>query len=268
MREPKACRLALSARTCFTGGMDEAQTAARDALDATVELCTARGLDGLWRNLVQDVYASNLGRHEPEELGDTSMTLGIQCSENLKVRAGRRFRHDDLERAEDHWDVDDLTVATPANTLTFVLSQARVVVMKVPHAQGRAPLWDHFGDWQQDSQVRLQVAATNSHTLGGYRTKVSAEVPLFSYGTAPAVVKDYMLVWAGEPSDPRTAGWLTVPVLGDTPFIARTQLWWDEEPTARTYSSAEPSRGPSFDERQVAGPQVTLKPRPAARDQS
>lgn len=113
--------------------------AARDALNAAVDTCSRSGLVDAWRRLVQDVYASNLDRYEPDELGDTVMSFGIQCYENLKTRAVRRFRHDDLEIPETHWDIDGLRVWTPRNVLTFNLGGARVVTMKVPFIEGRSP---------------------------------------------------------------------------------------------------------------------------------
>ena len=85
--------------------------AAREALEATVETCTGSGLTEAWRILVQDVDSQNLDRYEPDELGDTAMSFGVQCYENLRTRAIRRFRHDDLEAADVHWDINGLRAA-------------------------------------------------------------------------------------------------------------------------------------------------------------
>lgn len=251
----------------LTERVDDAEKAAQTALSAAVEMCTTGGLTRYWRELIQDVYATNLSRHEPDELGDTPMTLGTNCVENIKSRALRRSSHDDLELPEDHWHVDGLEVCTPRNVLTFVLPRTRIIVMKVPYGEGRTPQWDRLGDWEHDSHVRQALAEANSQTLR-YRTHLPADVPLFPHGATPGVVRDFMFVWAGEPLDPRTAGWLTVPAEGQNPFIAREQLWWDDEPPARLSAPTKPTRGPSFDERQGAVPQLTIRPRPAAEEEA
>ncbi|GAA4823616.1 hypothetical protein GCM10025786_34710 [Nocardioides caeni] len=240
--------------------MHQAQVAADQALEATVEACSAAGLIAAWRGLVQDVYSTNLDRYEPDELGDTPMTLGIQCSENLKTRAIRRFRHDELEADDDHWDIDGLRVWTPRNVLTFSSASARVVTMKLPFAEGRSPRWDRIGDWDQDSQIRRAIATESSRVLR-YRSHAESD-GLFPHTGSPGVVRNYMMLWAGEADAALTAGWLGVPVLGDTPFIARKLLWWDDEPHNRVTASTTPDRGPNFDERPAVTPEVTLKRRP------
>lgn len=237
--------------------MDLAQVAARDALNAAVDTCSRSGLVDAWRRLVQDVYASNLDRYEPDELGDTVMSFGIQCYENLKTRAVRRFRHDDLEIPETHWDIDGLRVWTPRNVLTFNLGGVRVVTMKVPFG-GRSPNWQRSADWEQYSQIRLSIATENSRVLQ-YRTPPVGASPMLPHPGSPRAVRNYMLLWAGEPDVVLTAGWLGVPTLGDTPFVAQTSLWWDDDPDIRVAQKTTPDRGPSFNERPVAKPQVSLK---------
>lgn len=238
--------------------MDEAQSAAQVALDTTVEACTASGLAEALQALVQDVYAANLSRHEPDELGDTPMSFGIQCYENLKTRALRRFRSDDLEPAEAHWDISGLKVWTPSNVLRFDLGQARIVTIKVPFGEGRTPNWNRSGDWDQYSQTRHAIATENSRVLQ-YRSPAEGVFPLLPHPGSPGLVENYMLIWAGEPDAALTAGWLGVPVLGETPFVARETLWWDEEPHTRVPVKTAPDRGPSFDKRPAATPAVALK---------
>ena len=232
--------------------------AAREALDMAVDTFTGNGLVRAWQRLVQDVYASNLARHEPDELGDTAMSFGIQCYENLKTRAVRRFRHDGLEAADAYWDIGGLSVNTLGNVLSFDLAGARCVTMKVPFANRRSPNWDHNGDWEQGSQVRTEIAAKNSEVLQ-YRTHADGESPRFPHPGSPGVVRNFMLLWAGESDAALTAGWLVVPILGDTPFIARKQLWWDPEPVKRVTQKTRSVRGPSFDERAAVQPAVALK---------
>lgn len=249
---------------CFTYLMDQAQVTAREALEATAEGCMRSGLTEAWRTLVQDVYARNLDRHEPDELGDTAMSLGIQCSENLKTRAIRRFRHDEVEPVNLHWDIEGLRVSTPHNVLTFNLGSTRVVTMKVPFSQGRAPDWNRSGDWELDSQIRLTIATENTRVLE-YRTPAESASPFFPHLGSPGDVRDYMLLWAGEADAALTAGWLGIPVLGETPFIARKRLWWDDDPRTGITTKTAPDRGPSFGERPAAALEVTLKRRSKGR---
>lgn len=248
---------------CLTMGVDEAQTVAAEALDAMVTLCTETGMVDAMRDLVWDVHAINLDRYEPEELGDTPRAFGTLCSENLRTRALRRSRHDELEPVESHWSVPGLTVSNPRNVLTLELAGARIITMKAPFGEGRRPNWERISDWETDSQVRRDLAATNSESLH-YRSHAAGDVPLFPHGAAPGRVTNFMMIWAGESASPLTAAWLGVPVLGSTPFIDIRSLWWDEEPRTHRISEPSPSRGPRFDQRPAATPQVAIKPRPTA----
>lgn len=243
---------------CFTSCMDRAEVAAQQALQAAVDACAGSGLVDAWRTLVHDVYASNLDRYEPDELGDTVMSFGIQCYENLRVRAIRRYRHDERENHDAHWTIDGLSVDTPGNVLTFELGGARFVTMKVPFAERRIPNWDRSGDWEQDSQIRSKIAAENSSVLQ-YRTHAAAASPLFPHPGSPGTVQNFMLLWGGESDAAMTAGWLGVPTLGDRPFIAYEKLWWDTEPDTRITQKPMSDRGPSFDERPATMPAVALK---------
>jgi hypothetical protein len=247
--------------------MDKAQEAAESALAEIVDVCADNGLSHALEALAQDVYGANVARHEPDELGDNAMTLGTLSSQNFKVRALRRYAKDDLEPAEAHWDIPGLSVDTPRNVLTLTIAKARIVTMKVPYSEGRSPRWDRLGNWDYDSQVRLAVAEANSRTLN-YNSHASTDDPLFAHLGEPGVVKNFMLVWAGEALDPRTAGWLAVPVMGEEPFLAWRRLWWDEEPTTRLTDKTRKTDGPSFDARPSAMPAVTIRPRPAAEDQA
>ncbi len=168
----------------MTQGLDQAIEAAEKALDEFIAAGVERGLLPYWGQLVRDVYSTNIARFEPDELGDTANSLGSQCSENLKVRAVRRFRHEDSEDPEDRWDVPGLIVGTPRNSLTFSFNDARVTVMKVAYSEGRNPAWDRLVNWDYNSQVRQDLAAANSRALN-YRTYASIDVPMFDYDSLP-----------------------------------------------------------------------------------
>ena len=68
--------------------MMEAKARAADGLDAARALWDDTGLTEGMRDLVREVWTTNLERHEPEELGDSARTLGFLCYENLSARTG------------------------------------------------------------------------------------------------------------------------------------------------------------------------------------
>lgn len=252
---------------CLTMDVDEAQTMAAEALDTMVSACTEAGMVGAMRDLVRDVHEINLDRYEPEELGDTPRAFGTLCSENLRTRALRRFRHDELESDESHWSVPGLTVSNPRNVLTLEFAGARIITMKAPFGEGRRPNWERISDWETDSQVRRDLAATNSESLR-YRSHATGDVPLFPHGETPGRVTNFMMIWAGESASTLTAAWLGIPVLGSTPFIDIRSLWWDEDLRTHRIGEPSPSRGPRFNERPAATPHVSIKPRPTAKGQA
>lgn len=250
------------------GNMEKAEDAARRALDDAVDMLRETGVTAAIRALQGEVWAGNVDRWEPDELGDTSRSLGLQCFENFTTRAVRRYDGDEREMVENHWKFDDLVVTTPNGVLTFQLNGIRIICMKVPPADRRSPDWNNFADWENESNVRLEVAMENSRILGGYVSSDpgQAELDFFShYRNSPGFVRNFLYVWGGDHTPALTSGWLTVPVRGGTPFIAIQNLWHDEEgdqPGGVRTVQRDPS-GPSFDQKASAEPNITLKPRPA-----
>jgi hypothetical protein len=249
--------------------MSIAIDAAWSALDVTVTRLQDSGLLGAIRELQQEVWATNVDRYEPDELGDTARSLGLLTFENFATRAVRRFNHDELEPKEHHWNIDRLKVTTPNGVLTFELNGARIVGMKVPPAERRAPRWDRFADWDNESNTRLDIARENSKILGGYATPDPGQGELTDFhntlGRTPGVVSNFLYVWAGEFTSPLTSGWLTVPALGGHPFAAVASLWHDSDddaPRGNRVTKGGPE-GPSFDQRPTAQPAMSIKPKPA-----
>lgn len=256
--------LDIGERLCFTVAVDSSHAAAEDCLRVTVDRCTDIGLVDAWAQLIRDVYGRNLARYEPDELGDTAMSLGIQCSENLKTRALRRGYKDDRELPEDHWNLPGLIVSTRRNSLMFEVEGNRIFVMKVPYAEARVPRWDLAKQWDQGSDIRHRLAEGNSRVLGGYKTLAGGDDALFPHPGRPGRIRNYLLVWAGEVEVALTSAWLTVPALGDRPFLAKSELWSDEQPTGSSLPGRRPERGPDFDQRPPATPEIVVKPRPGA----
>lgn len=249
--------------------MSNAEDAAREALDAAVNLVHESGLLDAVRDLQREVWTVNVDRYEPDELGDTARSLGLLTFENFTTRAVRREAHDDLEPKERHWNIEDLRVTTPNGVLTFEIGGIRIVGMKVPPPEHRAPLWDRFVDWDNESNTRLEIAQENSKVLGGYTTPDPEQGVLADFhhelGRKPGVVRKFLYVWAGEFSSPLTSAWLTVPALGGRPFAAIAPLWHDSDddlPSDVRRSKRGPD-GPSFDQKPAPSPSISLKPRPA-----
>ncbi|MGI8792365.1 MAG: hypothetical protein ACR2H3_04215 [Acidimicrobiales bacterium] len=248
--------------------MNEAQRAAEDALDRFKQIVVASGTDKAIRALVRDVWAQDLDRYEPDELGDTPKALGLQCAENLRELAVRRQTGDEREAPENHWNIPDLRVSTPRSVLTLTMDGRRIVPMKVPMSHGRTPRFDLFRDWEHGSDVRNEMAKRNSAVLGGFTTAHLGQPMLLSESYDMFVIQDFMLLWAGDPESALTAGYLAVPAKGPTPFAATIALWWDEiEETPRGTARRAPD-GPSFDEKGAGAPSITLKPRPAIEEQA
>lgn len=247
--------------------MNQAQEAAAEALDQFKQIVVSTGSDKVLRALVRDVWAQNLDRYEPDELGDTPKALGIQCSENLRELAVRRSVGDEREATEDHWAVPGLNISTPRSVLTMTLDERRIVPMKVPMSHGRVPRYDRFRDWEYESDVRNEMAKRNSAALGGFNTANLGQPMLLAETYDLLAIHDYMLLWAGDADSPLTAGYLAIPAKGPAPFVAATQLWWDDTDAAPRGARRAPD-GPNFDEKGTATPAIVLKPRPAIEGQA
>lgn len=254
--------------------MSIAIDAATGALGATVSRLEDSGLLDAIRDLQREVWAVNIDRYEPDELGDTPRSLGLLTFENFTQRALRRYNHDELEPAEKHWNIEGLHVTTPRGVLTFELGGARIAGMKVPPSGRRSPQWDRFADWDNESSTRLHIARENSRVLGGYKTPNHDQYVFAGMdselGRAPGAVSNFLYVWAGEFQSPLTSAWLTVPALGGHPFAAIAQLWHDSEDDLLdgTRTPARGPDGPSFDEKPAAQPSIALKRRPAAEGEA
>lgn len=248
--------------------MNEAQRAAESALGRFKQTVVATSTDNALRDLVRDVWAQNLDRYEPDELGDTPKSLGLQCAENLRELAVRRTAGDEREAPGGHWNIPDLDVSTPRGVLTLTIDGRRIIPMKVPMSHGRVPRLDLFRDWEHESDVRNEMAKRNSAALGGFTTANLGQPMLLPETYDLMAIHDFMLLWAGDPDTPLTAGYLAVPAKGPAPFAATTPLWWDDTDEVPRSASRRSPEGPSFDEKGAVTPSITLKPRPAIEGQA
>jgi hypothetical protein len=242
--------------------MHEASEVAQEALAVGVNTCVDTDLSVKLGALVREVWATNIARHEPDELGDNARTLGFTCSENLTERVERRIRGHEHET--ERWDIDGLGVDKPSGALRLELNNQRFYLMKAPMAYGRMPQWDSLVSWDAESRTRQAIAQLNTRALGGWCAPAPGQEALWPIliGGNACGVRDFMIVWAGDAAAPLTAGWLTVPVLGDRPFAAVHRLWWDDDSDASLGTRRHEPDGPSFAEKPPIVPAVALKARP------
>ena len=251
--------------------MNKRIEAAETAAYAAAKLMNEVGLTRVLGDLVREVWGANLERYEPEDRGDTTKSLGFQCSENIRELAARRIQGGDLADTEDRWNVSGLQFTTPHGVLTLHLPGLEIVLMKVPYAHGRSPIWEQFPSWEASSQIRDEIAKDNARVLGGSKFQSETQSELeFPDDTSIGVVRKMMVVWAGEPDASLTSAWLTVPVSWSTmTFAAKTPLWRDVVGD----SSGKPIRtrkydGPSFDQQPAVEPKIAMKPRPVAKGEA
>ena len=227
------------------------------ALREADELWATTGLTSLMRDLVHEVWTTNRDRHEPDELGDSARTLGFLCYENLSTRLERRIVGSPLESVR--WNINGLQVARPRGSLQVQLGRHQFYVMKAPMNAAVHPDWDSLVSWEDETLTRTAIAKRNSVALGGFVSPADGQPELFSYRLPWHSVDSFLFVWGGEILSGLTAGWLTVPVLGASPFAAVTRLWLDENPHSPKGAKPHVPSGPSFDQRTSAEPALRLK---------
>ncbi|TCI96408.1 hypothetical protein [Aeromicrobium sp. IC_218] len=244
--------------------MQSAQEAAAEALDLFRADLTRIGAIEPIRDLVGDVWSQNIDRHEPDVAGDTALSLGQNCVENLKTLALRRYRRDEREAVEDHWQIPGLQVELIKNALTLTHGNRRILLMKVPPNLGRRPSFSQFPRWASQSDVRHEMAVANTYALNGIRSDDLDQLTFADDPYDPTLVRNFLLVWAGEEDSPKTGAHLTVPVMGIRPFAAQVELWHDDDEKGRVRSNADMPEGPRFDTQPAVEPAIAIKPRPAS----
>lgn len=277
--------------------MREASEVAAEALRDAIQAWSDAGLAEVFNTLTTSVWRTNLARHE-EELGDDATTLGTLCARNLANRVQARVADvrreasrsslgdllsgdpearnvnngaDHTDAQADEWAIDGLGVDRPRGSLRITLGGRHFHVMKAPMSAGRSPVWDSMVNWDGESDTRREIAETNFRVLGQFYNPGPGQGELWSHTTdRPAsAIREFLLVWAGEPDQPLTAGWLTVPGIGDTPFIARGGLWWDQgDGDTGPHGGLVLPTGPSFDDKPPAAPTLALRPRPGSAGQA
>ncbi len=249
--------------------MFDTNAVAEAALVEAVDAVSVAGVVTRLSALVAEVWQANVGRYEPDELGDDPQTLGWTCAKNIANRVERLVRGSSEYEAEP-WDVPGLTVARPHGALRLDYTGRHFHIMKSPMVHGRRPKWGALPQWSTSSEVREDAARANTMAMSGCRTAAPGQDPLLLLPLAdePLHVPHFVFVWAAEIDSSATSGWLGVPALGEQPFAAVHPLWADPEQGAPAGTRRSSPTGPSFDERASEVPALTLKPRPGREGQA
>lgn len=227
---------------------------ARRRLQAIVDELRAYGLVGFLQGTISHVWAYNVDRFEPEEIGDTNRSLGVTATENIRELIVRQMR------ANRPAGLDPRLAATGADNSLLIKAPngIRLRVMKAAATlELSEPNWEQT-EWTSD--VRLEAARANhEHYPVGQNDLFTG---FLSAEESVDLLGEVFLVWAGGSRSPMTAGWLGFPTIDVVPWLAIEQLWWDKPDGSQHYvSSGGPSDdNDSFSTRPAAEPKIALKP--------
>ena len=250
---------------CLTSRMAIWDSGAAAHLEAVVHELREVGAVSLLEEQVRAVWRRNVDGHDPL-LGDTSLSLGIDCSENLRELLVRECTGGDSP-----WQARGLSASVRDRSLRLDVSGVRIFLMKAPpRPSARTPQWDGAAfHWEQQSEVRLDVAERNCAAYDPVASdQTDRQLAMALDGEAPDAtrMRDFMVVWSGQIEPVLTAGWIGLPSLERPGWFAVEPLWWDEpgEDGVRREDVAPPSSGDGFDALPTPQPNISLKPRQTA----
>lgn len=244
---------------CFTGSMTM-DPHSESYLENVRERLRDRGLLDYLHRAVREVWRSNLDRHEPDELYDDALTLGLVSARNLANKTRAEVR------ASEGSTLAGVRVTLERNATVLHVDGVDVRMVKAPLKSGRHPSFDSDFRWT-DTEGRRAAARRN---FEAHRPDLELSLPLFETEPEdPAVTvtrcRDIFLVWGGELGSGLTAGWLGLPVPGPQRFLAVVSAWWDERPRSiePVPEPATPADGMAFGNQPAPTPVISLKPRRA-----
>lgn len=218
------------------------------------------GVARLIEEQVRAVWRRNVDGHDPL-LGDTSLSLGIVCSENLRELLVRAC----VGNGSD-WRKRGVAASVTDRSLRLDVAGVRVGLMKAPPSLARTPAWTASSFyWEQESDVRRTAAERNSSAYRPCKSDQADRQLTLAIEAQPAAtaMRDVLLVWSGQVEPALTAGWLGLPSLGRPGWFAVELLWWDEPGAdgARRRDDSPASDSDSFADLPAPQPSVTLKDR-------
>lgn len=236
--------------------------AAETHLEAVAAHLREVGVVSLLRGQVQAVWRRNVDGHDPL-LGDTSLSLGVHCSENLRELVVR-----ECTGGSSPWRARGVAASVVDRSLRLDVAGVRVGLVKAPpRPSDRTPQWDGAAfRWESESEVRLAAAERNS---AAYRPSESEQdgrslaLPLETATPDATHLRDLWVVWSGQLEPALTAGWIGFPSAGRPSWFAVEPLWWDEpgEGGERRRDPVSPSAGADFEDLPTPEPSIRLKGR-------
>ncbi|WP_314138531.1 hypothetical protein [uncultured Plantibacter sp.] len=181
------------------------------------------GAVALLHSLISTMWAANVARFD-SGLGDTALSLGIQCSENLASQLYRRRQDSDLTGTG--------LVVRQSNKTTFcTFEDATLRFVKAPVESELQPDWSDGFSW--NSHVRQEAALLNDQTYRAPKRVPGIEPLIDASGTGNAgQLNQFFIIWNGLRGElPLTAGWLTIPSLHEDLVIGVKELWRDAPST-------------------------------------
>jgi len=241
--------------------MNQWDSVAAAHLEIVAAKLRAVGVGQLIDEQVRAVWRRNVDAFDPM-LGDTSLSLGISCSENLRELVMRSCTGDSSV-----WRGRGVTASTVDRSLRLDACGVRLGLMKAPPSQVRTPDWAGAAfRWEQESDVRHAAAERNSAAYRPADSDQTGRQLALAVERGPATLAagmlDLLIVWSGQREPALTAGWLGLPSLSRPGWFAVELLWWADpgEDAARRHNE-RPFEGDSFSDLPTPQPRVTLKDR-------
>jgi len=211
--------------------MTEWDSRAAERLADVVEQLGGADVINVLHDQIGRVWRANLSRYEPTELGDTPRALGLLSWSDVAQLVFRHFAGAAGGRAI------EVRASLPNSSLLIETVGVRLQVMKAPGPL-RTPDWDGFSWHESDSKTRYRAAVANSMVYAPVRSDQGArellladlDTPATFWGDTddPVALRDFMVVWSGDPESGATAGWIGLPSIGQPSWFAIESLWWDE----------------------------------------
>lgn len=242
--------------------MTQWDEAALQHLQAVVAKLRAAGVAGLLERQARAVWRRNVDTFD-HMMGDTALTLGVTCAENLRELVSRACAD-----ADGPWRRGGASAVSVDRSLRLDVCGVHIGVMKAPPSRRRTPDWTGVAfNWDQESGVRRHAAEHNStayQPADSHQRDRQLALPVERLRTNTAdAMRDLLLVWSGQMEPALTAGWLGLPSSEGLSWHAVEPLWWDEPgKDATRHTDGAPTRSAdSFVDRPAAQPNVRLKSR-------
>jgi hypothetical protein len=211
------------------------------------------------RDATRAMWRPNAERYEPSHLFDTPRGVAGLAWENLRERMLAEYR-----AAESPWRARGVRLSVPHGSLLIRVGDLGVHVVKAPGVRLGEPEWTHFA-WET-SATRHAAAARNAGMDALPPPPIEGQLA-FDFeipwsGVCPSW-RELFFVWAGDAMG-LTAGWLGLPRLGRSRWLAVPQLWCDDLARVDAGAGGVPHlpTGAPFAKREVPEAPVSLKRQP------